>query len=162
MEPPFDKLAGVQSTTSGYIGGRTKDPTYKQVSSGRTGHAEALQVKFDPQVVSYQQLLTVFWHNIDPTQGGGQFCDQGNQYRSAIFYHSEEQKAQANASRQQVKQELGKPIKTLIVKAKVFYPAEEYHQDYYTKNPTKYKFYRWNCGRDKQLDKVWGDKARKP
>ncbi len=162
MEPPFDKIEGVKSTVSGYIGGRVENPTYAQVSSGRTGHAEALQVKFDPQKVSYPELLTLFWHNVDPTQADGQFCDKGNQYRTAIFYHDEEQKQLAEKSKQEVKQELGRRIQTQIVKAKDFYPAEEYHQDYYIKNPTKYKFYRWKCGRDAQLDKVWGDKARKP
>ncbi len=162
MEPPFDKLDGVKSTTSGYIGGRVKDPTYKQVSSGRTGHAEAMQVEFDPDVVSYQQLLTLFWHNVDPTQAGGQFCDKGNQYRTAIFYHSEKQKELALKSKEQVRQELGKRIQTQIVKEKTFYPAEDDHQDYYIKNPTKYKFYRWKCGRDSQLDKVWGKIARQP
>ncbi len=162
MEPPFDKLEGVTSTTSGYIGGHVKQPTYKQVSAGRTGHAEALQVKFDPQLVSYEQLLTLFWHNVDPTQADGQFCDIGNQYRTAIFVHSDEQKQLAVKSKVKVAQELGRPVHTQIVPAKEFYPAEDYHQDYYTKNPTKYKFYRWKCGRDAQLDKIWGAKARKP
>ena len=162
MEPPFDKIEGVTSTTSGYIGGHVKEPTYKQVSSGRTGHAEALQVKFDPKLVTYEQLLTLFWHNVDPTQADGQFCDIGNQYRTAIFFHSDEQEQLAVKSKVKVAQELGRPIHTQVVAAKEFYPAEDYHQDYYTKNPTKYKFYRWKCGRDAQLDKVWGAKARKP
>jgi peptide-methionine (S)-S-oxide reductase len=162
LEPPFDKLQGVISTTSGYIGGHVKQPTYKQVSSGRTGHAEALQVKFDPQLVSYEQLLTLFWHNVDPTQANGQFCDIGNQYRSAIFFHSPEQKDLAIKSQAKIAKQLGRPIHTRVVAATAFYPAEEYHQDYYTKNPTKYKFYRWKCGRDAQLDKVWGAKAGKP
>lgn len=162
MEPPFDDLEGVKSTTSGYIGGRVKDPTYEQVSTGRTGHAEALQVEFDPSKVSYETLLKVFWHNVDPTQANGQFCDKGNQYRTAVFYHSDEQKQLALKSREAVKKELGRRIRTQIVAAKEFYPAEDYHQDYYTKNPKKYKFYRWNCGRDAQLDRVWGSKARKP
>lgn len=162
MEPPFDKLEGVKSTVSGYIGGRVKDPTYKQVSTGRTGHAEAMQVTFDPKKISYEQLLTLFWHNVDPTQANGQFCDVGNQYRTAIFYHSEEQKKLALQSRDKVKKELGQRVRTQVVAAKEFYLAEDYHQDYYTKNPTKYKFYRWKCGRDAQLDKVWGSKARKP
>jgi peptide-methionine (S)-S-oxide reductase len=162
MEPPFDKLEGVTSTTSGYIGGHVKQPTYKQVSSGRTGHAEALQVKFDPQRVSYQQLLTLFWHNVDPTQANGQFCDIGNQYRTAIFFHSAEQKDLAIQSKVKIAKQLGRPIDTRVVAATEFYPAQAYHQDYYTKNPTKYKFYRWKCGRDAQLNKVWGAKAGKP
>lgn len=162
MEPPFDKMKGVISTTSGYTGGRTKRPTYDQVKTGRTGHIESLQVKFDSNVVTYQQLLSLFWHNVDPTQGDGQFCDLGNQYRTTIFYHDDEQKRFAEASKDEVRLELGKRIHTRIVKASTFYPAEEYHQDYYKKNPTKYKFYRWKCGRDAQLDARWGKKARQP
>ena len=162
MEPPYDKMPGVKSTISGYTGGRVENPTYEQVSSGRTGHAEAMQVTFDPKIVSYQELLSLYWHNVDPTQANGQFCDHGNQYRTAIFYHSEQQKALAMESKRQVSQQLRGRIRTQIVEAKEFYPAEDYHQDYYLKNPTKYKFYRWKCGRDAQLERVWGNKARKP
>ena len=162
MEPPYDKMPGVKSTISGYTGGRVENPTYEQVSSGHTGHAEAMQVTFDPKIVSYQELLSLYWHNVDPTQANGQFCDHGNQYRTAIFYHSEQQKALAMESKRQVSQQLRGRIRTQIVEAKEFYPAEDYHQDYYLKNPTKYKFYRWKCGRDAQLERVWGNKARKP
>ncbi len=162
MESPFDKLDGVISTTSGYTGGRTVNPTYDQVKTGRTGHIESLQVKFDSSVVSYEQLLGLFWHNVDPTQADGQFCDHGNQYRSRIFYHDDDQKQLAEKTKAEVRTELGKPIHTEIVPASTFYSAEEYHQDYYKKNPTKYKFYRWKCGRDAQLDAVWGAKARMP
>ena len=162
MEPPFDKMDGVLRTTSGYIGGRVKDPTYKQVSSGSTGHLEALEIEFDPNRVTYEQLLTLYWHNVDPTQKGGQFCDRGSQYRTAIFYHDDEQKKLAQLSKQKMEKELGQRLHTELIEATDFYHAEEYHQDYYTKNPTKYKFYRWKCGRDAQLDRIWGDKARQP
>ncbi|MGI9429240.1 MAG: peptide-methionine (S)-S-oxide reductase MsrA [Bythopirellula sp.] len=162
MEPPFDNLDGVIATTSGYTGGRTVNPSYDQVKTGRTGHIESLQVKFDSSVVRYEQLLALFWHNVDPTQSAGQFCDRGNQYRTVIFYHDEDQKQLAEKTKADVRMELGKRIQTDIVKASTFYTAEEYHQDYYTKNPTKYKFYRWKCGRDAQLDALWGAKARQP
>jgi peptide-methionine (S)-S-oxide reductase len=158
MEPPFDKLDGVISTTSGYTGGQTKNPSYEEVSSGVTGHAESVEVVFDPTKVSYTQLLEVFWHNIDPLTPDAQFCDHGSQYRTAIFYHNEEQKRLAEASKQQIAQSgrLTQPIVTEIVPAGEFYPAEEYHQDYYQKNPVRYKFYRYNCGRDQVLEKIWG------
>jgi len=158
MEPPYDKLPGVISTTSGYMGGKTKNPTYEQVSSGRTGHAEVVQVVYDPKIVSYDKLLQVFWRNIDPTQRDGQFCDHGSQYRTAIFYHDEEQRRLAEASKAALVK--SKPFKgdivTQIVKAEDFYPAEEYHQDYYKKNPARYKFYRTGCGRDARLTELWG------
>jgi len=158
MEPPFDKLPGVISTTSGYTGGHTQQPTYREVSAGGTGHAEAVQVVYDPQKVSYEKLLEVFWHNIDPTQKDGQFCDHGNQYRTAIFYHDETQKQLAEASKAQLQKT--KPfqgeIVTEIVPAGEFYPAEDYHQDYYLKNPLRYKFYRTTCGRDQRLQTLWG------
>jgi peptide-methionine (S)-S-oxide reductase len=162
MEPPFDKMEGVVSTTSGYTGGRTNNPTYPQVKTGRTGHIESLQVKYDPRRVTYDQLISLYWHNVDPTQANGQFCDNGNQYRTVVFYHDDEQQRVAEKSKEAVAQELGKRITTEIVKASTFYPAEDYHQDYYKKNPTKYKFYRWKCGRDARLASVWGDKAGKP
>ena len=158
MEPPFDHLDGVISTTSGYIGGRTKNPSYQEVSSGVTGHAEAVQVAYDPKKVSYAKLLEVFWRNIDPTVKDQQFCDHGSQYRTGIFYYSDEQKRAAEASRAQL--EKTKPFKAAIVTeitaAGEFYPAEEYHQDYYLKNPIRYKFYRANCGRDGRLKELWG------
>ena len=158
MEPPFDKLDGVVSTTSGYTGGHKQNPTYKEVSAGITGHAEAVQILYDPSKISYEKLLQVFWHNIDPTTLDRQFCDGGNQYRSAIFYHNEEQKLLAEKSKADL--ERNKPfeqdIVTEITTASEFYPAEDYHQDYYQKNPIRYKFYRHGCGRDQRLEELWG------
>ena len=156
MEPPFDKIAGVVSTTSGYSGGRTKNPTYEQVSAGGTGHAEVVQIVYDPAKVSYEALLDVFWRNIDPLDAGGQFCDRGDSYRTGIFYHSEEQRKLAEASKRKVQEKLGKPIVTPIVAAVPFYAAEDYHQDYYSRNPVRYNYYRWRCGRDERLEAVWG------
>jgi peptide-methionine (S)-S-oxide reductase len=160
MEPPFDELAGVLSTTSGYIGGETKNPTYEQVSEGRTGHAEAVQVIYHPSKISYEQLLDVFWRNVDPLDGGGQFCDRGNQYRTGIFYHSDDQRRAAEASKARVAAKLPGPVTTAIVAAGPFYEAETYHQDYYQKNPVRYKFYKWNCGRDQRLDQIWGKRSK--
>jgi peptide-methionine (S)-S-oxide reductase len=161
MEPPFDKLPGVVSTTSGYIGGRTKNPTYEQVSAGTTGHTEAVQIVYDPAKVSYQKLLEVFWRNIDPTTPNAQFCDHGSQYRSGIFYLGEEQQRLASASRQTLERSkpFREPIVTEITAATTFYAAEDYHQDYYKKNPLRYKFYRANCGRDNRLEQLWGKPA---
>ena len=160
MEPPFDKVEGVLSTTSGYTGGHKVKPTYEEVSSGTTGHAESLQVVYDPSKVSYEKLLEVFWHNIDPEAKDRQFCDVGQQYRSAIFYHDEDQKQKALASKKELEASgrLKSPIATQIVPATTFYPAEEYHQDYYLKNPIRYKFYRFNCGRDQRLKEIWGSR----
>lgn len=155
-ESDFDKVPGVLSTTSGYTGGTVKNPTYEQVSAGGTGHAESVDVIYDPSKVSYQQLLAYYWRHIDPTVKNAQFCDHGNQYRTAIFVHNEEQRKLAEASKQKVEAELKKPIYTQIAAAGTFYPAEEYHQDFYKKNPAKYKFYRWNCGRDQRLEQIWG------
>ncbi len=159
MEPPFDKLEGVISTTSGYMGGDRKNPTYEEVSSGGTGHAEVVQVLYDPDKVDYDALLDVFWRNIDPTQANGQFVDVGTQYRSAVFYHDAEQKAAAESSKAKLAASgaFSKPIVTEIVPAGEFYPAEDYHQDYYQKNPIRYKFYRRGSGRDKFLENTWGD-----
>ncbi len=158
MEPPFEKLDGVISTTAGYTGGHKKDPTYKEVSHGGTGHAEAVQIVFDPRKISYSQLLDVFWRNVDPTNAHGQFCDNGDQYRSEIFYHNEEQRRLAVESLQTLEKQkpFADPIVTRITPATVFYPAEEYHQDYYKKNPLRYKFYRYSCGRDQRLKELWG------
>ncbi len=158
MEPPFDHLPGVISTTSGYTGGSKLNPSYEEVSAGGSGHAEAVEVLFDPQRVSYAQLLEVFWRNIDPTDAGGQFVDRGSQYRSAIFYLDEMQRQQAADSKAALMKSgrFARPIVTAIVPATTFYPAEEYHQDYYRKNPLRYKYYRFNSGRDQFLDKVWG------
>lgn len=154
MEPPFERLQGVISVTSGYTGGAKLNPTYEEVSAGGTGHKESVEVLYDPRQVSYGQLVDVFWHNVDPTNNAGQFCDFGGQYRTGIFYHDAEQKRIAEAS----KAGLQKKMKnyTDIVPAAVFYPAEDYHQDYYKKNPIRYKFYRANCGRDRRLAQIWG------
>lgn len=161
MEGPFDVLAGVISTTSGYIGGTKKDPTYQEVSSGQTGHTEVVQIVYDPAKVTYEKLLDVFWHNIDPTAANRQFCDSGSQYRSGIFYHNETQKKAALASKAAL--DKSKPFKGAIVseitEATAFYAAEDYHQDYYLKNPVRYRFYRQGCGRDARLKELWGDKA---
>jgi peptide methionine sulfoxide reductase msrA/msrB len=163
MEPPFDKLPGVISTTSGYTGGRVPDPGYQRVSAGGTGHAEVVQVVFDPTKVSYDQLLRVFWRNIDPLAKDRQFCDSGDQYRSAIFAHGPEQRKRAEASKKELEQSdrFKQPIVTQIADAVTFYAAEDYHQDFYLKNPTKYKFYRWNCGRDQRLKELWGERSRR-
>lgn len=159
MEPAFDKLEGVVSTVSGYTGGHIENPTYQQVSAGGTGHAEAVRIEYDQRKVTYERLLEVFWRNIDPTTPDRQFCDHGNQYRSAIFYLDEKQKLAAEASRLALAngRKLPGAIVTQIVAAGAFYPAEEYHQDYYRKNPLRYKYYRFNCGRDKRLKELWGD-----
>ncbi len=158
MEAPYDKLPGVISTTSGYMGGQVKDPTYEQVSTGRTGHTEVVQVEYDPAKVSYEKLLDVFWANIDPTVKNAQFCDHGSQYRSGVFYHDETQRKLADASKAALQK--SKPFKadvvTEITKAGDFYRAEDYHQDYYQKNPVRYKLYRNGCGRDARLKELWG------
>ncbi len=158
MEPPFDKLDGVLATTSGYIGGTKTNPTYEEVSSGGTGHAEAVQVLYDPKRISYEKLLDVFWRNIDPTVKDRQFCDVGTQYRTGIFVHDDEQRRAAEASKAAI--EKSKPFKdaivTPIVAATQFWPAEEYHQDYYVKNPIRYGYYRTGCGRDARLKQLWG------
>jgi len=157
MEHPFDEIDGVISTTSGYIGGHQDQPSYEQVSSGSTGHAEAVQVLFDPERVSYEQLLHVYWRNSDPTTANRQFCDVGSQYRPAIFYHNKTQQDLALASKKKIQQQKTFPedIVTEISAASTFWPAEEYHQNYYLKNPIRYKFYRYNCGRDQRLNQLW-------
>lgn len=157
MEPPYDALDGVISTTSGYTGGSVPNPSYEQVSSGGTGHYEAVKVTYDPDRVSYAELLEVYWPNIDPHDAGGQFCDRGDQYRAAIFWADEEQKRLAEESKRRVGEILDQPVVTEILPADAFYPAEEYHQNYYEKNPLRYKFYRYTCGRDARLAEVWGD-----
>lgn len=159
MESPFEKLDGVSAVISGYTGGTVKNPTYEQVSSGSTGHIETVQITYDPTKVSYEDLLHVFWRNIDPTDGGGQFVDRGGQYVSKIFYHNKEQQKAAEASKKalQESKRFSKSIVTGIVPAVTFYPAEEYHQDYYKKNPIRYKYYRYRSGRDQFLDKTWGE-----
>lgn len=164
MEPPFDALDGVLETTAGYTGGNVKNPTYEQVSAGGTGHAEALRVTYDPTRVRYERLLEVFWHNIDPITRNAQFCDHGRQYRSAIFYSNDEQRRLAEASKAalETSHRFASPIATEIVPAGPFYPAEEYHQNYYRKNPVRYRFYRFNCGRDARLKELWGEQAGEP
>jgi len=156
MEPPFERLKGVISVTSGYTGGRVDKPTYEQVSDGYTGHRESVEVVYDPRVISYPQLLDVYWHNVDPLNNAGQFCDNGGQYRTAIFVHDAEQRRLAEASKQAVGVRFHHDVYTDILPAARFYPAEEYHQHYYKKNPLRYKFYRFNCGRDQRLEKLWG------
>jgi peptide-methionine (S)-S-oxide reductase len=161
MEGPFDKLDGVVSTTSGYIGGTTKNPSYQAISKGTTGHTEAVEIVYDPKKVSYEKLLYVFWRNIDPTTKNRQFCDAGTQYRSGIFTHDAAQKTAADASKNALVK--AKPFKgnieTEITEATIFYAAEDYHQDYYKKNPVRYAYYRNGCGRDQRLKELWGAEA---
>lgn len=161
MEAPFDRLPGVVSVTSGYTGGTKANPTYEEVSAGWTGHAEAVQVIYDPRKISYAQLLDVFWHNVDPTVRDRQFCDVGHQYRSVIFYLGEEQRKAALRSRELLEKNkpFREPVLTEITAATAFYPAEEYHQHYYRKNPIRYTYYRTACGRDKRLRELWGSAA---
>jgi len=158
MEEVFEKVEGVVSVTSGYVGGQKTNPTYEEVSAGGTGHAESVEVVYDPAKVSYQKLLDHFWKNVDPLTPNAQFCDHGTQYRAAIFYGNDEEKRQAEASRQAVEQSkrFTEPIVTQIVSAAKFYPAEDYHQDFYKKNPIRYKFYKHNCGRAQRLEMLWG------
>jgi len=156
VEADFDKVPGVISTVSGYLNGRTPNPTYEQVSRGGTGHAEAVEIVFDPAKVSYEKLLDVFWRNIDPLAKDYQFCDHGDQYRSAIFYLDDEQRQLAEKSKAAVQARFKEPVQTEIAAAQTFYKAEDYHQDYHTKNPLRYKFYRFNCGRDARLQQLWG------
>jgi len=162
MEEFFEGLDGVLSITVGYTGGHTKNPTYEEVSSGTTGHAEAVQVVYDPARLRYETLLDLFWRNIDPTTRDRQFCDVGTQYRTAIFYHDENQRRLAEESRRALESSGRLPgrIVTEIVPAQEFYPAEEYHQHYHRKNPVRYRFYRAACGRDKRLRELWGGAAR--
>lgn len=158
MEGPFDELDGVVSTTSGYTGGDTEQPTYEQVSTGTTGHTEAVQIVYDPAQVSYAKLLEVFWRNIDPTTPDRQFCDKGNQYRPAIFYHDDDQRDAVQVSLAHIEKvkTFAEPIQVEISAAKAFFPAEEYHQDFYLKNPVRYRYYRYRCGRDERLEALWG------
>lgn len=156
MEPPFDKLPGVLSTTSGYTDGEKPNPTYKEVSAGTTGHTEAVEIRYDPTQVTYGELLEVFWRNIDPFAVDRQFCDQGSQYRSGIYYRNEQERELAQAGARAVSERFGQPVATEIKPASEFYPAETYHQDYYQKNPLRYRFYRRGCGRDKRLEQIWG------
>jgi peptide-methionine (S)-S-oxide reductase len=163
MEPPYDKLPGVTATISGYMGGTKANPSYQEVSSGTTGHAEVVQVVYDPKKVSYEKLLEVYWVNVDPTVRDRQFCDSGSQYRTTIFYHDAEQLKAAEASKAAIEKSkpFKQPIVTPIVMAGPFYPAEDYHQDYYQKSPVQYRLYRTGCGRDARLKELWGDRAGK-
>ncbi len=155
-EADFDKVKGVVSTTSGYTGGKVPNPTYRQVTTGETGHAEAVQVVFDPAVVTYEALLDQYWRNVDPFSANRQFCDVGNQYRPEIFFHNEAQRAAAEASKARIQKTFGRqPIVVAITAAGPFYRAEEYHQDYYKKNSAQYRFYRFGCGRDRRLEEIW-------
>lgn len=158
METAFEGIPGVLSVTSGFSGGPEKNPTYKNVSAGRTHHMESVQVEYDPRRISYARLCSIFWHNIDPTQGNGQFCDQGEQYRSAIFYRTPEEHRQAQITERAAAKEIRvkKPFVTRLLPFSAFWPAEEYHQDYYKKNPTDYHAYRAGCGRDRRLKELWG------
>ena len=161
VEADFDKVPGVLSTTSGYIGGTVANPTYHQVSAGGTGHAEAVKIVFDPAKVNYAKLLDVFWHSVDPLAKDRQFCDGGDQYRTAIFYTDDEQKKLAEETKKAVAAKFApRTVYTQIVQAGPFYDAEDYHQDYYKKNEARYKFYRWNCGRDQRLEELWGKKEQ--
>lgn len=161
MEKPFETLDGVQSVAVGYTGGKTTSPTYEQVSSGITGHTEAIRIQYDPSIITYNTLLSVFWRNIDPLDARGQFCDKGSQYRSAIFYLDETQQRQATISRNQMnallKEKFNQPVATEITPISTFYLAEAYHQKYHTKNPVRYALYRYACGRDKRLQALWID-----
>ena len=159
MEEAFEKVEGVLSATSGYMGGTVANPSYEEVSAGRTGHAESVEIVYDSAKVSYQKLLDAFWHNVDPITPNAQFCDHGSQYRSAIFFQTDEEKRASDTSKQAIEQSkrFNEPIATQIVMASQFYPAEEYHQDFYKKNPVRYKFYKYNCGRAKRLEELWGN-----
>ncbi|MEM9569224.1 MAG: peptide-methionine (S)-S-oxide reductase MsrA [Cyanobacteria bacterium P01_E01_bin.34] len=159
MEHPFDEIDGVVDTTVGYAGGTVESPSYRQVSSGNTGHAEVVQVTYDPKQVSYEDLLEVYWVNVDPLDDGGQFCDRGNQYRTAIFVHDDEQLNAAETSKTEISEQFSEPVATQIATVTEFYPAEDYHQDYSDRNPIRYNYYRLACGRDRRLTEVWGQPA---
>lgn len=161
MEKPFEKLDGVHSVVSGYSGGHTKNPTYKDVSSGQSGHIEVVEVAFDPDVISYEDIMKTYWVNVDPEVTNRQFCDVGPQYRTIVFYHSDVQKSIAEKTKADIMAS-GKKVTTEIVPAVTFYPAEDYHQNYYKKNPLRYKYYRYSCGRDERLDNLWGENRQFP
>ena len=158
-ESDFDKVPGVLDTVSGYTGGTVESPTYEQVTYGDTGHYEAVEVTYDPDLVGYGELVDIFWRTVDPTDAGGQFCDRGDSYRTAVFVADQSELQAAQASKSEAEAALDREIVTPIVEAGAFWPAEEYHQNYYEKNPLQYRFYRWNCGRDDRLKKLWGDAA---
>jgi peptide-methionine (S)-S-oxide reductase len=157
MEHPFDELPGVTDTTAGYMGGTVVAPSYHQVSSGTTGHTEVVHVEYDPDIVSYETLLDTFWRNVDPLDAQGQFCDKGSQYRSIVFYHDDTQRQLAEASKQSIDSLFEQPVVTAILPADEFYPAEDYHQNYYQTHPARYRLYRFGCGRDQRLSDLWGN-----
>ena len=159
VEYDFDKIPGVVSTVSGFTGGDVNDPSYRQVTAGGTGHYEAVEITYDSSKVSYDELLTAFWHSVDPTDAGGQFCDRGKSYETAVFVANELERSVAETSKAAAQEMIDDPIVTPILETGPFYAAEEYHQDYYTKNPIRYKFYRWNCGRNQRVEEVWGEHA---
>lgn len=159
MEPVFDHLPGVVSTIVGYTGGKTEHPTYDEVCDGGTGHTESIEITFDPKKISYRKLLDAFWHNVDPTTRDRQFCDYGRQYRTAIFFHDAEQQREALQSKAEIEETKKLKVVTEIVPAAAFWPAEDYHQKYYVKNPIRYRLYRYNCGRDERLREVWGSES---
>ena len=159
VESDFDRIPGVVRTTSGYTGGATANPTYRQVSHGGTGHLEAVEIAYDPARVTFDDLLIAFWHSVDPTDPGGQFCDRGESYTTAVFVDDEIERSAAEISKQAAASALGQEIATTIREAGNFYPAEEYHQDYYMKSPARYRYYRWACGRNRRVEEVWGDRA---
>ncbi len=159
VESDFDRIPGVVMTVSGYTGGTVENPTYEQVSRGGTGHFEAVQITYDPSQVSYADLLTAFWHSVDPTDPGGQFCDRGDSYRTGIFVSNDEERHLAETSKLAAEDSLGKPVVTAIAAAGSFFPAEAYHQDYYQKNPFQYRYYRWACGRNRRVEELWGAQA---
>ncbi|HEX2255427.1 MAG TPA: peptide-methionine (S)-S-oxide reductase MsrA [Afifellaceae bacterium] len=158
VEEAFDAVSGVVETVSGYTGGHVENPTYRQVTFGDTGHYEAVEVTYDPAQVSYEELLDTFWRNVDPFDARGQFCDKGSSYRSAIFVAGEEERRQAEATKKAVEERFGETVATEILPAAAFYPAEDYHQNYYQENPARYRFYKWNCGRAQRLEEIWGPK----
>lgn len=159
VEADFDKVPGVVETVSGYTGGTAENPTYKQVTYGDTGHYEAVQITYDADRVSYDELLHTFWRTVDPTDAGGQFCDRGDSYRTAVFVADGAERKEAETSKSEAEAELGKTVVTPIAEAGTFWPAEDYHQNYYKKNPVQYKYYRWRCGRDAQVERLWGEDA---
>lgn len=162
IEADYEKLDGVVDVVSGYTGGHIKNPTYKQVSAGGSGHIEVVKVTYDANKITYSQILDYFWRHIDPTRDDGQFCDSGPQYRPAIFYQDDTQKKLAIASTKQIEQTkpFAQPLKVELIQASTFYPAEDYHQDYYKKNPLRYNFYRYNCGRDARVEQLWGESKK--
>jgi len=159
VESDFDEIDGVVETVSGYIGGTLENPGYREVSAGGTGHYEAVKITYDPAKVTYDALLTAFWHSVDPTDAGGQFCDRGASYKTAIFATDEAQLRAAEVAKSEIARDLGADIATAVLKAPTFYPAEDYHQNYYEKNPIRYKYYRYSCGRNARVKELWGDRA---